>query len=86
MKKMIFQPADHRQESFIPLSRGKSFIVFLPCRKSMAFDCQALIAGRQTENQSCRGEASMRRRVVTIREHSWTTICFLSFLNLKQMR
>jgi hypothetical protein len=32
----------------------------------MAFACQALIAGRQKENQ-----------FVSIREHSWTTICFL---------
>jgi len=68
MKKVIFQPADRRQESFIPLLRDKSLAVFLPCRKAMAFACRPLIAGRQKENQ-----------FVAIREHSWTTICFLSF-------
>ncbi|MCF8103850.1 MAG: hypothetical protein K9K64_00055 [Desulfohalobiaceae bacterium] len=47
MKKVIFQPADRRPESFIPLSRDKSFTVFIPCRKAMAFACQPLIAGRQ---------------------------------------
>ncbi|MCF8108027.1 MAG: hypothetical protein K9J81_03440 [Desulfohalobiaceae bacterium] len=44
---VIFQPADRRQKSFIPLPRHKSFIVFLPCRMAMAFACQPLIAGRQ---------------------------------------
>jgi hypothetical protein len=75
IKKIIFRPADRRPESFIPLLRDKSFVVFLPCRKAMAFACQPLIAGRQKENQSCHVEASMRSRVVSIREHSWTNIC-----------
>ena len=61
----IKEKADRRPESFIPLLRDKSFVVFLPCRKAMAFACQPLIAGRQKENQ-----------FVSIREHSWTNICF----------
>ncbi|KXB09086.1 hypothetical protein AKJ60_01035 [candidate division MSBL1 archaeon SCGC-AAA385M11] len=65
IKKIIFRPADRRPESFIPLLWDKSFVVFLPCRKAMAFACQPLIAGRQKENQ-----------FVFIREHSWTNICF----------
>jgi hypothetical protein len=59
MKNVIFQPADRRQESFIPLSRDKSFIAFLPCRMAMAFACQPLIAGRQKKQfVTIRGQPS----------------------------
>jgi hypothetical protein len=41
-------------------NKENHFVVFLPCRKAMAFACQPLIAGRQKENQSCHGGLSRR--------------------------
>jgi hypothetical protein len=32
IKKVIFQPADRRLESFIPLLQDKNLMVFIPCR------------------------------------------------------